>query len=472
MSRIPINVGNAPNDNSGDTLRVAMQSINSNFVELYANTDAVVVHPENLAANLANYTNTAVLTTLLPVSTVNNSLYLGGIVASGYQTGAGLAANVAAYLPTYTGVVNGSYIAISGDATIGGATTISGNLTVTGNLTLAGSTTFINSIAITTNDKILILANNSSTSLLTDGAGIIASSYANLIYKNSGTAWQSNVNFTPAANNLSLGNTTSVWNIYSNNINANLVVANTINPVANNLNLGNTTALWNVYSNNMWAASANIAGTVNTSNMYATTSANIAGIVQANALGLFTTLTVNASYLTIGSAFVANSLGVYTTGTVNAASVNAASFIAGSALTVNTTGLYTGSSTDSSTGTGSLIANDTTLFIGNNTINTVMTSSSLTVNSITLSTSTNAANGYSYLPNGFKLNWGWVSSTSSDGDITFTSAYTTNAYVITATSNSAVSTYSAAVISWTKTGGSIRTANTNATNVFWQAIGY
>lgn len=35
MSQQTINVGNAPNDGSGDTLRAAMIKINSNFAELY-----------------------------------------------------------------------------------------------------------------------------------------------------------------------------------------------------------------------------------------------------------------------------------------------------------------------------------------------------------------------------------------------------------------------------------------------------
>ena len=70
------------------------------------------------------------------------------------------------------------------------------------------------------------------------------------------------------------------------------------------------------------------------------------------------------------------------------------------------------------------------------------------------------------------MNWGWVSANSSTaGAITFSSAYTTNAYVVTATSNSATATYQAAVVSWTKTGANVVTANATSTNVFWTAIG-
>lgn len=106
------------------------------------------------------------------------------------------------------------------------------------------------------------------------------------------------------------------------------------------------------------------------------------------------------------------------------------------------------------------------LSIGNSTSNVTINSTVVAIGS-----ATSAANGASYLPNGLKLNWGWVSASSSAGAVTFTSPYTTNAWVVIATSNTAVATYGAAVTAWTKTGATILTANAAATNVFWQAIG-
>jgi hypothetical protein len=105
-------------------------------------------------------------------------------------------------------------------------------------------------------------------------------------------------------------------------------------------------------------------------------------------------------------------------------------------------------------------------FIANSTVLT------FTPNTFNLGTSINGANGYTFLPNGFKLNWGWVSANSSTGDVTFSSAYTTNVYSVTATSNTAVATYQTSVISTNNTVACIRTANATVTNVFWQAIGY
>lgn len=100
-------------------------------------------------------------------------------------------------------------------------------------------------------------------------------------------------------------------------------------------------------------------------------------------------LTVN------GTAVVANSTGVWTTGTVNAASHTVGSVFVANTITLNangvvvnsTGGYFTGLVNSTSfnagaigTGTGGSVQNTTTMFVGNNTINTVITSAGLTVN--------------------------------------------------------------------------------------------
>lgn len=91
---------------------------------------------------------------------------------------------------------------------------------------------------------------------------------------------------------------------------------------------------------------------------------------------------------------------------------------------------------------------------------------------VSIGTSDSSANGFTSLPNGMKMNWGWVSANSSAGNVTFTSAYTTNAFSVTATSNTALATYQAAVLSVNNTTAVIRTANATSTNVMWTSIGY
>lgn len=96
----------------------------------------------------------------------------------------------------------------------------------------------------------------------------------------------------------------------------------------------------------------------------------------------------------------------------------------------------------------------------------------LSTNTLTLGTSTAAANGYTFLPNGFKMNWGWVSANNSTGgNAIFSSAFTTACYSVTATSNTAVDTYQAGVIAMNLGNTIIRTANATSTNVFYMAIG-
>lgn len=113
------------------------------------------------------------------------------------------------------------------------------------------------------------------------------------------------------------------------------------------------------------------------------------------------------------------------------------------------------------------------LTIGNSIVNsTVITTDSISIQSNTLSLGSyaNSANGYTFLPNGLKLNWGWVSSNSTTGNVTFTSSYITNVYSISATSNTV--DIIPAVTSQNNTVAVIRTSNTTPVNVFWIAIGH
>lgn len=135
----------------------------------------------------------------------------------------------------------------------------------------------------------------------------------------------------------------------------------------------------------------------------------------ANALGVYTTGLVNATSFRVGTSTVANSSGVYTTGAINAASIN----------------------------------------VSSNTFN--------------LGNSSASSNGYTYLPNGFKMVWGKVAANSSVGNATFASAFTTNAYSVIATSVN--TTITAAVTSINSTVAVIRTANDTAVDVYWTAIG-
>jgi len=115
------------------------------------------------------------------------------------------------------------------------------------------------------------------------------------------------------------------------------------------------------------------------------------------------------------------------------------------------------------------VANSSGFFTGNGTV--TANSISVTSNTVNIGSYTAAANGYTYLPNGFKMNFGYVLANSTVGNATFANAFTTDPYVVTATTNTATATYEAAVTLTNTTVAVIRTANATLSNVYYIAIG-
>ena len=157
---------------------------------------------------------------------------------------------------------------------------------------------------------------------------------------------------------------------------------------------------------NVSGSFVNVSGQVNTSTLFASSSANIASAVFANS----TVFNANG--------FTSNSSGIYETGVVNAATISI-----GSAVVINSTALVSNGSTTNSTGeyitglvnatsfttgasgagTGGLIANVTTVFIGNNTVNAFLTSTGLSVNAVTIA---NTSGVYTAVVNGSSITVG------------------------------------------------------------------
>jgi len=104
------------------------------------------------------------------------------------------------------------------------------------------------------------------------------------------------------------------------------------------------------------------ANIVNTSSSFTLSSATLGG---ANTT-VSSNLNVTGTFLNVASAFVVNSIGAYHTGLINAASHNSGAI---------------------GTGAGGTSQNTTTVFLGNNTINTVITSAGLNVNAVTIANS-------------------------------------------------------------------------------------
>ena len=180
---------------------------------------------------------------------------------------------------------------------------------------------------------------------------------------------------------------------------------------ATRINVGNTV---NVGANSIINATAH----------FITSNSTVNAIMTATSLTFSNTTAVP---------FTANVTGVYTTGTVNATS--------------HTVGSN---------------------FIANSTATTIA------ANTLTLGTSTIAANGYSYLPNGLKMNFGrFVANTTSQ--VTFTSAFATAVVAISVTPANTV--YLAANVPYvftsnTTTANIYSASTTTSSNCYYLAIGY
>jgi hypothetical protein len=180
---------------------------------------------------------------------------------------------------------------------------------------------------------------------------------------------------------------------------------------ATRINVGNTV---NVGANSIINATAH----------FITSNSTVNAIMTATSLTFSNTTAVP---------FTANVTGVYTTGTVNATS--------------HTVGSN---------------------FIANSTATTIA------ANTLTLGTSTIAANGYSYLPNGLKINFGvFIANTTSQ--VTFTSAFATAVVSILVTPANTV--YIAANVPYvftsnTTTANIYSASTTTSSNCYYVAIGY
>lgn len=315
----------------------------------------VVVGGALTAANL-----TASLFTGNVTGTASNATNLGGIAYTSYVNSSQLSSNLNNYAllsgAVFTGQVNTTTLNTSGNVTVGGALVVSGNLYVNSN------TFLVNATAITTNDKAIYLANNQSTSALTDGSGFYvgnsAAPIASFLYNNATTSFQTNVGFTPSTNNLSLGGASNLWNLFANQITGTLTTVSQPNITANNANyLGGTIA-------SGYQTTAGLLANV------ATLTANNATYLNGQLASYYTNATNITTgtlpYAQLGTNVVNTSSnftisGVYT---YNANIVaNAVSILVSNATTVttvNTTGIYIGNTTSNV-----VISNTVSSFAGN-----------------------------------------------------------------------------------------------------------
>jgi len=139
--------------------------------------------------------------------------------------------------------------------------------------------------------------------------------------------------------------------------------------------------------------------------------------------------------------------------------VNGFSFTVGTTFTANNSGVWTGSTTDTTTGTGASILTDASLFIGNNASNASINSSALSIGGNVIANSTGANNAFNLGGYTFASPSTIGSTTANAG--TFTSLTSAN---LTTTSNT-VNVGTAVVITATGNVGIGNNAPTNKLSV-------
>lgn len=201
----------------------------------------------------------------------------------------------------------GTNLSITGTQT-SNTLVVNNDATVNGNLTVLGTTTTINSNVIVTNDKNIELANNISTLINLDGAGLQAGNAANTYitnwtYNYSANAWSTNVGVSAVGNitgNFFIGNGSQLTGLpagYANtnaqsyfasgSSNANISITGNVLTTANVSATGNITGNFFIGNGSPLTSltGANVTGTV----------ANATYAVSAGSVsGTAATVTINA----------------------------------------------------------------------------------------------------------------------------------------------------------------------------------
>lgn len=286
--------------NSSGTVANIASWITGNAATAYANaaTNAAYMAGQAYSNAVANasalYQTTAGLSANVATLTANNTSFVGTVSAANVVSNTQLQSNLSNYAllsgAVFSGVVNTS-----------ANVNITGSLVVTGNLTIAGQTTYVNTTIISTSDKAIYLSANSTSSLNSDGSGIIATNAATLLYNDTTKSWQANISITPTTNStFNLGSTANYWsNIYANQVYGTILTTSQPNITANN----------STYFNGVSLATVNTSITGNAATSYSNAVANAAYMASqayanaiANAAALYQTVSgLSANVLTLTS---------------------------------------------------------------------------------------------------------------------------------------------------------------------------
>lgn len=173
-------------------------------------------------ANNTNFVGTVSAANVVSNAQLFSNLILYQTISgmSSYQTTAGLSANIASYLPTYTGVLNASSIAVSGNATISGNTTVGGSVT-TGYIQINNQTA---NYTLSTSDsgKVITVTNNTSSAVILTANYGLPAGFRVMVTK----LGSSNVQFANGSG-ISLGSRSNFYVLANTYASASLLMVNT-----------------------------------------------------------------------------------------------------------------------------------------------------------------------------------------------------------------------------------------------------
>lgn len=326
-----IEVGAVGNNVTANTTAI---SIGNSTVSATINSTAFSGVSNNslyLGGTLASgYQTTAGLAGNVAVLTSNNSLYLGGTLASGYQTTAGLAGNVATLTANNTSFV-GTLAAASVANTSAPVFSTTIEVGVVGNNVTANTTTISigNSTVSSTINSTAFTGTANNTSFL---GGAAAASYqlnstlnANIAsylptYAGVVNATSFNVGTATIVNSsaLSIGTVGATSGVLITN-NSITIGNSTVNTTSNSTHFftGNSTVYG--FTNSTSESLVGITGNTISTPVSIVISNTTASVLTANLTGIYSTGTVNAATLSVGTAFVANSANLVFTGSSIAA---------------------------------------------------------------------------------------------------------------------------------------------------------
>ena len=254
----------------------------------------------NVAAYLPTYTGLITASDVSATANITGAYYFGNGV---YLTGMYGNSNVAEYLPVYTGDINAN------------------NVVIQGNLQVNGTTTTVNANTLSVANLVITVGSNQSTPSVLDGAGLVVgnNSLATWLYDYPTNSWQTNIDATPASNAvLNLGGGLNYWNnVYAVNGvyagNASAVDFQYPNGVSVITTLNNSIANTNSNVANLTADTANSFSNVNSN--IANTNSNVANLTSATANSF---ANVNSNVANLANSITSLSGAVYTDANVAA----------------------------------------------------------------------------------------------------------------------------------------------------------